>query len=86
MDAIAAGAGFVAEMQRIVRFAQFRHRLVDHLAPVRDLAKIAHLTAKPVLGNRHGDCLFVHVESDKWTLLRVLRFLMVWRWFGDAFQ
>ena len=57
MDAIAAGAGLVAEMQRVVRLAQLRHQLADRLARVRDLAQIAHLAACAVVmvvGRRSG--------------------------------
>lgn len=76
MDAVAAGAGFMAEMQRSVCLAQLRHRLADCRMRVRERAETAHLTPAPVLGDHNCNRFLVLVQTDECCILPMARLLL----------
>lgn len=72
MQAIATGAGFVAEVKIAAAGSQLLDKLSNMVGAVRDGAEVADLAASNALGNRHRNRCLVDIQPDERAILRLL--------------
>jgi hypothetical protein len=69
VDGVAAGTGLVAEPQPLVALRVLGDQALDGVELVDDRAGEADLAVTAPFGERHGDLLFVYIETDEKRIL-----------------
>lgn len=72
VKAIAAGAGFIAEVQQAPVGAQLLGKLADMIGAVGDRAPVAHFAASFSMRDCHRDCRPVDIQPDKYGILQLV--------------
>jgi hypothetical protein len=65
VEAEAAGAGFIDELQRACLPLEFGHELIDGIETIHDLSIVTDFAVEAVGGDGHIDGFLMNIHSDE---------------------